>query len=60
MGKDAVVLVDVAQRTRIGGAARFLDGADHVVVLDHHEDVPDAVAFGAHRQLTSGRRGPKR
>jgi phosphoesterase RecJ-like protein len=52
---DAVVLVDVAQRTRIGGAARFLDGADHVVVIDHHEDVPDAVTFGlgAHQQLTS-------
>lgn len=47
---DAVVLVDVAQRGRIGGAARFLDTADNVVVIDHHEDVPDPAKFGLGNQ----------
>jgi phosphoesterase RecJ-like protein len=43
---DVVVLVDVAQQKRIGGAAAFLGGADHVVVIDHHEDVPSRSTFG--------------
>lgn len=43
---DVVVLVDVAQVPRIGGAAAFLGQAGHVVVVDHHEDVPARSTFG--------------
>ncbi|MBI4818655.1 MAG: DHH family phosphoesterase [Deltaproteobacteria bacterium] len=34
---DTVVIVDVAESNRIGGAAAFLKTAERVVVLDHHQ-----------------------
>ncbi len=52
---DLVVLVDVAQPDRIGGAAAALGQAAHVVVLDHHyvEPSSDSLGLGAGIGLSS-------
>jgi phosphoesterase RecJ-like protein len=43
---DLVVVVDVAAKDRIGGAARFLADAREVLVVDHHAVGADPEALG--------------
>lgn len=42
---DLVVLVDVAQRDRLGRASDALAQAQHVLVVDHHQDTPTREGF---------------
>jgi bifunctional oligoribonuclease and PAP phosphatase NrnA len=53
---DTVVILDVAQRERIGEAARFIHDGATVIIIDHHLDVEPfgQLAFTDHTYAATG------